>query len=80
LAEAITDPDVGIATTFGAPLGWYDTTNGEIGDICNAQQGSYVTNRVTYTIQLEFSNSANDCVLPPVTQTPQTGQMVLRGR
>lgn len=65
LTEAITDADVGIATTFAAPLAWYDQTNGEIGDICNGQQGSYVANGTTYTIQLEFSNSANNCVLPP---------------
>jgi hypothetical protein len=65
LVEALTDADVGIATTFAAPLAWYDQTNGEIGDICNAQQGSYVANGTTYVIQLEFSNSANNCVLPP---------------
>ena len=65
LVEALTDADVGIATTFAAPLAWYDQTNGEIGDICSAQQGSYVANGTTYTIQLEFSNSANNCVLPP---------------
>src|SRR5215471_3736164 len=35
LSEAITDADVGIATTFSPPLAWYDMTNGEIGDICN---------------------------------------------
>ena len=65
LTESLTDADVGIATTFAPPLAWYDMTNGEIGDICNAQQGSYVANGTTYTIQLEFSNSANNCVLPP---------------
>jgi len=65
LTEALTDADVGIATTFAAPLAWYDQTNGEIGDICNGQQGSYVANGTTYTIQLEFSNSASNCVLPP---------------
>jgi hypothetical protein len=70
LTEAITDADVGIATTFAAPLAWYDMTNGEIGDICNAQQGSYVANGTTYTIQLEFSNAANNCVLPPAQATP----------
>lgn len=70
LTEAITDADVGIATTFSPPLAWYDMTNGEIGDICNGQQGSYVANGTTYTIQLEFSNSANNCVLPPATATP----------
>ena len=70
LVEALTDADVGIATTFAAPLAWYDMTNGEIGDICNAQQGSYVANGTTYTVQLEFSNSANNCVLPPAASSP----------
>ncbi|HVG92678.1 MAG TPA: hypothetical protein VNB54_14380 [Alphaproteobacteria bacterium] len=65
LTEAITDADVGIATVFAPPLAWYDMVNGEIGDICNGQQGSYTANGTTYTIQLEFSNSANNCVLPP---------------
>ncbi|HEY2498559.1 MAG TPA: hypothetical protein VGK24_15970 [Candidatus Angelobacter sp.] len=65
LSEAMTDAQVGIATVIGPPLAWYDSTNGEIGDICNGQQGSYVANGTTYTIQLEFSNSANNCVLPP---------------
>jgi hypothetical protein len=65
LVEAMTDADVGIATTFAAPLAWYDMTNGEIGDICNGQQASYVANGTTYTIQLEFSNSANNCVTFP---------------
>src|ERR1051326_5237917 len=70
LVEAMTDADVGIATTFAAPLAWYDMNNGEIGDICNAQQGSYTANGTTYTIQLEFSNSANNCVLPPPASSP----------
>lgn len=70
LVEAMTDADVGIATTFAAPLAWYDMTNGEIGDICNGQQGSYVANGTTYTIQLEFSNAANNCVNFPVVSGP----------
>src|SRR5579859_6623517 len=70
LAELITDADVGIATTFSAPLAWYDMNNGEIGDICNAQQGSYAANGTTYTIQLEFSNAASNCVLPPAASSP----------
>jgi hypothetical protein len=65
LTEAITDADVGIATTFAPPLAWYDMVNGEIGDICNGQQGTYTANGTAYTIQLEFSNAANNCVLPP---------------
>jgi hypothetical protein len=70
LTEAMTDAFVGIATTFSAPLAWYDMTNGEIGDICNGQQGSYTANGTTYTIQLEFSNSANNCVNFPVVSGP----------
>jgi hypothetical protein len=63
LVEATTDPAVGLATVFGPPLGWYDQTNGEIGDICNGQQGTTVGgDGVTYVVQTEFSNSANNCV------------------
>jgi len=63
LVEAVTDPAVGLATVFGPPLAWYDETNGEIGDICNGQQGTTVGgDGVTYTIQLEFSNAASNCV------------------
>lgn len=49
LCEAITDPTPG--------QGWYDDTNGEIGDICawhTKQLGSY-------TVQLEWSNNAGAC-------------------
>ncbi|MGZ7084386.1 MAG: hypothetical protein ACXVIO_14430 [Candidatus Angelobacter sp.] len=70
LTEAMTDAFVGIATVVGPPLAWYDQTNGEIGDICNGQQGSYTANGTTYTIQLEFSNSANNCVNFPVVSGP----------
>jgi hypothetical protein len=62
LVEAVTDPAVGLAGGIGAPLGWYDPTFGEIGDICNGQQGTTTGNGHTYVIQLEFSNAANNCV------------------
>jgi hypothetical protein len=65
LTEAMTDAQVGIATVIGPPLAWYDSTNGEIGDICNGQQATYVANGTSYVIQLEFSNSANNCVTFP---------------
>ncbi|MBZ5504083.1 MAG: hypothetical protein LAO78_01230 [Acidobacteriia bacterium] len=70
LVEAMTDAFVGIATTFAPPLAWYDMTNGEIGDICNGQQGTYVANGTSYVIQLEFSNSASNCVNFPVQTGP----------
>jgi hypothetical protein len=62
LVEATTDPAVGLATVVGPPLGWYDPNNGEIGDICNGQQGTTTGNGHPYVIQLEFSNAVNDCV------------------
>lgn len=50
LCEAITDPVPG--------QGWYDQSNGEIGDIC-----AWKTKQVgNYTVQQEWSNSANACV------------------
>jgi hypothetical protein len=50
LCEAITDAIPG--------QGWYDDTNGEIGDIC-----AWKTKKIgKYTVQLEWSNKANGCV------------------
>jgi hypothetical protein len=68
-SEALTDAAVGIATVFGPPLGWDDQANGEeIGDLCNAQQGSVVIGGQTFVVQKEWSNNANTragaCVTP----------------
>ena len=50
LCEAITDPIPG--------QGWYDQTNGEIGDVC-----AWKTRRLgNYTVQLEWSNQQNRCL------------------
>ncbi|HEX7843796.1 MAG TPA: PPC domain-containing protein [Kofleriaceae bacterium] len=63
LIEAVTDAEVGLATVIGPPLAWYDPNNGEIGDICNGQQGTFTgTDGNTYTLQQEFSNQQNDCI------------------
>ncbi|KAJ3064954.1 hypothetical protein HDU98_011657 [Podochytrium sp. JEL0797] len=73
LAEAATDPAVGVASGNAPPLGWYDTVNGEIGDICNAQQGTTVGgDGATYVIQLQFSNAANACVASGGSTPPKT--------
>jgi hypothetical protein len=58
MIESVTDPAVGLAQSLASPLAWYDQTNGEIGDICNAQQ-AVVSG---FTVQKEFSNAANDCI------------------
>ncbi len=50
LCEAITDPVPG--------QGWYDDSNGEIGDIC-----SWQTRKLgNWTVQLEWSNQQGTCI------------------
>ena len=66
MIEAVTDPGVGLAANLAAPLAWYDNTNGEIGDICNGQQGTVSG----FTVQLEFSNQANACIATKSSVTP----------
>jgi hypothetical protein len=64
-AETVTDPAVGLATVYGPPLGWYNASKGEIGDICNGQQTTAVLgDGKSYTVQKLWSNSANSCVTP----------------
>jgi hypothetical protein len=66
MVETITDCEVSLAPLNEPPLAWYDDVNGEIGDICNAQHGSIVgADTHTYTVQKEFSNVANDCIVVP---------------
>ena len=63
LVETITDPDVGFATVLGPPLGWYNNTKGEIGDICNGLHGTFVgTDSVVYTSQTQWSNVTSSCI------------------
>jgi hypothetical protein len=62
LIEAATDVDVGIAQTFAPPLAWYDTNNGEIGDICNAQQATVQAGGGSWVVQKQWSNALNACV------------------
>lgn len=58
LIETITDPEIGLATDIAAPIAWYNETYGEIGDICNGEEGSITG----YTVQKEWSNSSGSCV------------------
>jgi len=59
MAESVTDLGVGLAgNTFGPPLAWYDTKNGEVGDIC---AGNDVMSS-GYSVQLLWSNMQNACV------------------
>ena len=62
LGEAVTDAQVGIATVFAPPLAWYDSVNGEIGDICNAQQATVTVAGTSWTVQTLWSNALGNCV------------------
>jgi hypothetical protein len=63
LAEVITDPQY--------PTAWIDSSNGEIGDICQPQHGTIVGgDGVTYVVQKEFSNVANDCIVTRTGAAP----------
>ena len=65
LVEAITDAEVGLTGAGnGPPLAWYDNSNGEIGDICNAQQDSIRgSDGFVYSVQQEYSNLDSNCIV-----------------
>ena len=73
--EATTDAEVGLATTNGPPLAWYDSNNGEIGDIC-----AYVLNGTlpgtSYMVQGEWSNVHKGCIVTATACTPSCGSNV----
>jgi hypothetical protein len=83
LAEAITDPEVGLVSdTIGFPLAWYDPQtnplsnspepNGEAADICNGIDGTVTgADRVPYTVQKIWSNYQGACVLAPGPGLPR---------
>lgn len=67
LVEATTDADVGLATDFAPPLGWYDPQgqNGEIGDLCNGEEAGVTAHNQSWTVQKEWSNTHGACVAGP---------------
>ena len=72
LVEAVTDPEVGLPSPS---LGWYDNSNGEIGDICNGQEASLSLNGTSFTVQNEWSNRLASCVAgnPGLASPPSVG-------
>jgi uncharacterized repeat protein (TIGR01451 family) len=67
MAEAVTDVQIGSATSTAPPVAWYDPVNGEAGDICNGQDVQVVANNTLYMVQTIFSNLQNQCVSGPPT-------------
>jgi hypothetical protein len=65
LAEAITDPQIGIPCGLDRPIAWYEDVQGcgEIGDPCNQVQTTLTVGADTWVVQKIWSNAANGCVL-----------------
>jgi hypothetical protein len=80
IAEAITNPEVGLASGIGPPLAWYDPAEGEIGDICNGLAGTLTGgDGADYVVQRLWSNLDDGCVLaagsaPVVALAPRAAE------
>jgi hypothetical protein len=59
LLNIVTDLEVGLVTSLGRPLGWYDATSrGQIADLCNQVQAQVAG----YTVETGWSNSQGACI------------------
>jgi hypothetical protein len=77
-AEAITDPDVGIATSFSPPLAWYDpnqgSLGGEVGDLCNQLEKTVkFADGLKYVVQEMFSSQSKKCLVAGPVRTFSVG-------
>ena len=69
LIDAITDTEVGLATTFNRPLAWYSQQTvpgkfpGEAGVICNDVTGTLTIGATTYTLQKGWSEALQQCIV-----------------
>jgi MYXO-CTERM domain-containing protein len=61
MLEAITDAEVGVGSGVGRPMGWYDTQQGEIGDVC-ANQSNFTSKIGGYTVQKNWSQRLGACI------------------
>jgi Calx-beta domain-containing protein len=74
VTEAVTDPDIGLATSLGPPLAWYDSDYGEVSDICvGFQDGITGGDGRTYVVQQNWSNQAEDCITSGTARTISVG-------
>jgi hypothetical protein len=71
LIEAVTDADVGLVTgnSYDYPAAW-GGSQGEIGDICNATQGTIAALQPDgshYVVQKEYDNVTGNCIVTKTT-------------
>ncbi|KAI8612541.1 hypothetical protein BC830DRAFT_1170976 [Chytriomyces sp. MP71] len=64
LAEAITNPVIGVATVLGPPIGWYNPQfGGEVSDSCNTIQFTHMdANGANWTMQEVWDNVYSQCI------------------
>ena len=77
LIGSITDTEVGLATTIGPPLAWFDTVNGDSGVICNQQQASITVNGHSWTVQKAFSNVHSGCITSAINPNANAFSVLL---
>ena len=77
LANAITDPDIGIASSIADPVAWYSTTMGQVGDACSKQDFTITVSGRTWSVGQIFNRFTNSCdsiAAPTVTSiSPANG-------
>jgi hypothetical protein len=63
MVEAITDPEIGAGggLGIGRPMAWYDTQQGEVGDIC-ANQQDFTATIGGFTVQKIWSQKNGACI------------------
>ena len=77
LANAITDPDIGIAGSIADPVAWYSTTMGQVGDACAKNDFTITVSGRTWSVAKIFDNRTSSCdsiAAPTVTSiSPAAG-------
>jgi IPT/TIG domain/FG-GAP-like repeat len=61
LANAITDPDIGIASSIADPVAWFSTTMGQVGDACFKQDFTITVSGRTWSVNQIFNRFTNTC-------------------
>lgn len=64
LTNIVTDPLAGAAATVGRPLAWYNTSRGDVADICNSGSdlATVVANGNSYGVAKLWSNKFAACI------------------
>jgi hypothetical protein len=82
-AEAVTDPDVSLATSLGSPVAWYDqkqpnSIGGEIGDLCNQVDSKLLlADGFKYTLETVWSNQQRKCAVSGPVRTIAVGDAAI---